>query len=240
MIKPFVAFAFALGLAEILAFGRSTFPQAAAAAAEDAGPEHFLLAGKATQGGWVRGTAPRRTVELTLDGQAIPLSKDGRFFIAFDRDAPPAATLLARLEDGRRISREIAVAPRAWKFEHVNVARRSGGPTEAFMKIRLPELARINAARTKDTHSNGWRQDFIWPVSGRISGLFGSQRIYRGKPGSFHSGIDISTGRSGTPFVAPADGVVVLAADHPFTLEGKLLIIDHGMGLNSAFLHCSE
>ncbi len=52
--------------------------------------------------------------------------------------------------------------------------------------------------------------------------------------------MDIATGTSGTPFVAPADGVVILAADSAFTLEGRLLMIDHGMGLNSAFLHCSS
>ncbi|MGD9664537.1 MAG: M23 family metallopeptidase, partial [Novosphingobium sp.] len=79
-----------------------------------------------------------------------------------------------------------------------------------------------------------------WPVKGRISGRFGSQRVYRGEPGSYHSGIDITTGTSGTPFVAPADGVVILAAEQPFSLEGHLLMIDHGGGLNSAFLHCSQ
>ena len=87
--------------------------------------------------------------------------------------------------------------------------------------------------------SDGWRQRFIWPVMGRLSGRFGSQRIYNGTPGAYHSGLDIATGASGTPFVAPADGVVILAAASPFTLEGRLLMIDHGMGLNSAFLHCS-
>ena len=76
-------------------------------------------------------------------------------------------------------------------------------------------------------------------MAGRISGRFGSQRIYRGKPGSYHSGLDIAGG-GGTTYVAPADGVVVLAAAAPFTLEGYLLIVDHGSGLNSAFLHSSE
>ncbi len=52
--------------------------------------------------------------------------------------------------------------------------------------------------------------------------------------------MDIATGASGTPFVAPADGVVILAARSPFTLEGRLLMIDHGMGLKSAFLHSSK
>ena len=77
------------------------------------------------------------------------------------------------------------------------------------------------------------------PLKRKISGRFGSQRVYRGEPGSYHSGIDIAGG-SGTAYVAPADGVVVLAAEAPFTLEGNLLIVDHGMGLNSAFLHSSE
>jgi len=102
----------------------------------------------------------------------------------------------------------------------------------------MPELEAIAASRAEVTGAQGWRQRFVWPVKGRVSGLFGSQRVYRGEPGSYHSGIDIAPG-AGTPYVAPADGVVVLAVDD-FSLEGKLLIIDHGMGLNSAFLHSQE
>src|SRR3546814_5612063 len=79
----------------------------------------------------------------------------------------------------------------------------------------------------------------LCPVTGRLSGFFGAQRVYQGKPGSYHSGTDVAV-PAGTPFVAPADGVVVLAASGPFTLEGNLLIVDHGMGLNSAFLHCQD
>ncbi len=63
--------------------------------------------------------------------------------------------------------------------------------------------------------------------------------LYRGTPASYHNGVDLAGGR-GTTYVAPADGVVVLAADHPFTLEGNLLIVDHGAGLNSAFLHSEK
>ena len=200
----------------------------------------FELSGDAIQGGWMKGVAPARTRALQLDDQPVPLAQDGSFFVAFDRDAGRSAKLVALLDDGSRITRELTVAPRGWRIEHVNIARRRSGPTEAFMRIRRPELAQINAARAKNTGSRGWRQAFQWPVIGRISGRFGSQRIYRGEPGSYHSGIDIATGGSGTPFVAPADGVVILAAEKPFTLEGKLLMIDHGMGLNSAFLHCSQ
>ena len=200
----------------------------------------FTYSGELTQGGWLKGTAPAGTTLLTLDGEAVKVEGDGSFLIAFDRDAGRSATLTAKLADGRVVTRALTVAPREWKIEHINAARRPGGATEAFIIIRRPWLARINAARSLDTGSEGWRQQFIWPVKGRISGRFGSQRIYRGEPGSYHSGLDVTTGKSGTPFVAPADGVVILAADHPFSLEGNLLMIDHGMGLNSAFLHCSE
>lgn len=208
--------------------------------APPAKPATFAFAGELTQGGWIRGKAPGGTVSLSLDGTDVALTADGGFFAAFDRDAPPAATLTARLAGGEAVSQPITIAPRAWAIEHINAARRPGGPTAEFLKRREPELARIAAARAVNSGSGGWRQDFIWPVRGRISGRFGSQRVYRGEPGSYHSGIDITTGGSGTPFVAPADGVVILAAEAPFTLEGHLLMIDHGGGLNSAFLHCSE
>lgn len=198
------------------------------------------FAGQMTQGGWIRGVAPSGTTGLKLGGQPVPIAPDGSWFAAFDRDAASIQTLTAHLPDGTAYVRKLSVSPREWKIEHVNIARRKSGPSAAFMKIRKPELARINAARAMETSARGWRQSFIWPVKGRISGRFGSQRIYRGEPGSYHSGLDITTGRSGTPFVAPADGVVILATDKPFSLEGHLLMLDHGMGLNSAFLHCSE
>lgn len=200
----------------------------------------FSLGGEMTQGGWVKGVVPGGTVRLTLDGNAVAFDEDGAFFAAFDRDQKASAILRAQLGNGRMVDHPLTISPRAWKIEHVNVARSPGGPTEAFMRIRRPELARIEAARQANARSQGWSQSFVWPARGRISGRFGSQRVYRGEPGAYHSGIDISTGTSGTPFVAPADGVVVLAAQQPFTLEGNLLMIDHGMGLNSAFLHCSQ
>jgi len=204
-----------------------------------AGPTTFVFAGALEQGGWIRGQAPGGTVSARLGEQALELDGEGRFFAGFDRDAGPNAELVATLRSGETIVSPVAVAPRAWNIEHINVARAPGGASEAFMQRRRPELAQIAAAREMQTEAEGWRQDFAWPATGRISGRFGSQRIYRGEPASYHSGLDIAGG-AGTPFAAPADGVVVLAARTPFSLEGNLLIIDHGQGLNSAFLHCSE
>ena len=198
----------------------------------------FTFDGELTQGGWIRGTAPGGAISAKLDDQELILDADGRFFAAFDRDAGPQARLTATLPDGRVIASPVAVSPRDWNIERVNVARTPGGASAAFLARRNPELEAIYLSRQKRTGAQGWRQDFVWPVRGRISGRFGSQRIYRGEPGSYHSGLDIAQ-PTGTPFVAPADGVVVLAVED-YSLEGQLLIIDHGQGLNSAFLHCSR
>lgn len=198
----------------------------------------FTVTGEMTQGGWLRGTAPIGTTRLTLNGRSVALATDRQFLAAFDRDAGPVATLVAARSDGSRVTKPLTISPRAWRIENINAARSPGGASEAFVKRRAPELAAINAARAQDSGAQGWRQKFIWPARARISGLFGSQRVYRGEPGAYHSGIDIAPG-AGAAYVAPADGVVVLAVQG-YSLEGNLLIIDHGMGLNSAFLHSQQ
>ena len=200
----------------------------------------FAFEGALSQGGLAIGTAPSGTIALTLDGGAVPVTPNGRFLIAFDRNAGPSATLVATLANGRTLSHVITVASRAWDIERVDIARTASTPSEAFERLRAPEVARINAARRIDSAIDGWSQRFIWPARGRLSGVFGSQRIYRGVPGDYHSGVDIAPGGAGGSIVSPADGVVVLATEQPFTLEGNLVIVDHGMGLNSAFLHLSR
>lgn len=199
------------------------------------------LEGAPRQGVVLRGDAPTGTRALFLDGRAIAVDGDGRFLVAFDRDAPASAELRALLADGTELRLPLSVAPAQWPIEHVNASITAGVPSAQFRVRRAAELERINAARATMTpgSSAGWRQDFVWPIAARISGRFGAQRIYRGTPGSYHSGVDLAAG-TGTVYVAPADGVVILASEAPFTLEGKLLIIDHGMGLNSAFLHSSR
>ncbi|MDZ3831771.1 MAG: M23 family metallopeptidase [Sphingopyxis sp.] len=200
----------------------------------------FELAATAEQGGVLIGVAPADTRSLALDGRAIPVAPDGRFLLAFDRDAGATARLVATFADGRTAQRDIAIAAGRWRIEHVNAPYRGSAASDAeFTRRRPAELAQIAEARARTVESDGWRQSFVWPVKGRFSGFFGSQRVYQGKPGSYHSGTDVAV-PAGTPFVAPADGVVVLAASAPFTLEGHLLIVDHGMGLNSAFLHCQR
>lgn len=225
-------------------------PVVVAVAAEpvvDAPRTGFWLSRPASQGALVIGQVPDGTVSLRFDGQPVSIENDGFFMIGFDRDAGPSSNLVATLRNGQTVEQAMPVTPFTWALSYVNTPATGGAKDEADLAARRPgELAQIGAARAKESGSKGWRQDMIWPLDywkipgGRISGLFGRQRFYQGKPGSPHGGLDIAAG-TGTPFVAPADGVVVLAAkEAPFTLEGHLLLIDHGNGLNSAFLHCSQ
>jgi murein DD-endopeptidase MepM/ murein hydrolase activator NlpD len=199
----------------------------------------FDLQGRIEQGGLAIGTVPAGATALTLDGKPVPVASDGRFLIAFDRDQGPMMLLSAMMRDGLLRQRTLTIRPHPWQIESLPTLPKGTTPTPEFLARRSIELARISAARATNSGSEGWRQHFIWPARGRISGVFGSQRIYAGEPGAYHSGVDIAQ-PIGTPVVAPADGVVILAAESPFTLEGNLLMIDHGMGLNSAFLHLSR
>lgn len=202
-------------------------------------PDKANLTGELEQGGWMRGVAPAHISSITANGEPVAFDpQDKSFFIGLDRDAGSAIELVLTQVDGQTRKQTLSIAPRDWQIERVNVAKGTGGGSEAWWKKREPEWLAIRDARAEQTGAEGWRQDFIWPVTGRISGRFGRQRIYRGEPGSYHSGIDIAPG-NGTPFVAPADGTVVLARTG-FSLEGGIIILDHGAGLNSAFIHLSR
>ncbi len=199
----------------------------------------FGLDRPAAQGGVVLGQAPQGALSLMLDGKPVKLAADGAFIIAFTRDAAPKSDLSALMPDGKSLQQTITVAATTYKIENV-----TGLPPktvtlspedEARRKI---EVAKIVASRAVVSDLQGWRQKFAWPAMGRISGIYGSQRIRNGVPGSPHFGIDVAR-PTGTPLVAPADGVVVLA-EPDLLLEGGLLIIDHGHGLFTDYLHLSR
>jgi biotin carboxyl carrier protein len=213
-------------------------PPPAVVAAPAPAERGFRLEGQPVQGGLVRGQVAGGTTALTLDGRPVELAPDGRFILGFDRDAGGAASLVEMTAAGP-VVHTLTVAPRDWRIERVDAPYRAGKSDAEFDRLRPAELAAIAAARALRTDADGWRQPLRWPATGRQSGWFGAQRVYQGKPGSYHSGADVAV-PTGTPVLAPADGVVILAADHPFTLEGNLLMLDHGMGLSSALLHLSR
>ena len=199
----------------------------------------FVLSGTPVQGGFVRGFAPAGTHALFLNGAPVELAPDGGFVLGFGRDAVPAATLRAAAADGREIVRPLLVARRTWRLQRLPTLPLNRPRTPEAVARRDAELARIIAARSTLHPVEGWRQPFRWPATGRISGVFGSARTYAGREvGPFHSGADVAV-PTGTPVLAPADGVVTLAASG-FSVEGGLVIVDHGHRLSSAFLHLSR
>ena len=91
-------------------------------------PADFGLSGALSQGGWARGIAPIGVSALSLSGNPVDVARDGRFFIAFDRDSAPSLELSARLADGRQLSRLVQVAPRAWQIERIPIGPKPGTP----------------------------------------------------------------------------------------------------------------
>ena len=205
-----------------------------AAAAPTSAP---ILAGQAEQGGLLHGTVPAGTRLLTLDGKPVGIAPDGAFIIGFGRDAPAQAVLAYTIGDAT-ISLEIPVTSRQWRIQSLPNLPRLPVPDAEFEARRPAELAKIAAARATISAETGWRSAFAAPVVGRITGVYGSQRILAGTPSAPHAGLDFGV-PPGTPVLASAAGVVRLA-EGPFTLEGNLVMIDHGMGLVPAYLHLSR
>ena len=210
-----------------------------AACAKPAPAGEIILAGTPEQGGLLFGTAPPGTTMLRLDGKPVRLTGDRRFVIGFGRDTL-AGTVTAVLADGREVTRQVTLAPRVYQVESIPGLRApvSTGPSPEYEAIRGPELAAIAAARAGTTTETGWAQAFAWPAQGRISGVYGSQRILGGVPRNPHAGVDVAA-PAGTPVLAPAEGIVRLAQG-PLSLEGNLVMLDHGHGLTSSFLHLSR
>ena len=202
-----------------------------------AGPE-LRLTGRAEQGGLMFGTLPPGASQLTLDGVPVRTTGDGRFIIGFSRDAPAAARLAWRNDQGRARHQPVTVAARQWLTQSLPTLPPRPVPDAEFAARRPGELARLAAARLGTSDLTGWTQAFIRPAAGPVTGVFGSLRILSGEPQAPHSGLDIGA-VEGAPVVAPAAGAVRLA-EGPFTLEGNVVLLDHGFGLVSAFLHLSE
>lgn len=193
------------------------------------------LEGDMAQGSLVVGrTAPDARVRFA--GEPVRVSSAGVFLVGFGRDAPRTRRLVVELPDGRRIERSLEIARRDYDIQRIDGVEPSKvtPPEDALPRIR-EEVRLVREARRRDAERTDFLQDFRWPVTGRITGVYGSQRFYNGEPRRPHYGIDIAA-PAGTPVRAPATGVVTLA--HPdMYFSGGTLILDHGHGLSSAFLH---
>ena len=196
------------------------------------------LKGPMTQGGLVVGQTEPGTV-VTFEGRKVRVSPEGAFVIGFSRDAPPTAKLELRYRDGSMGTRILQVKKRKYRIQRIDglPPKMVTPPKKVLARIRR-ENALIGKARNRDTPVPYFLKGWIWPAKGRISGVYGSQRILNGKPRRPHFGVDVAA-PVGTPIVAPADGVVRLVESDLY-YTGGTVIIDHGHGVSSAFLHMKD
>lgn len=159
------------------------------------------------------------------------------FGVGRDEAGPVSVDILTA--DGRTQVASVDVTPRDWPVENVRgVPPKTVAPPPDIAARIEREQAQVTAARARDDDRVDFAQAFIWPLQGRISGRFGNQRVYNGVPKSPHSGMDIAA-PNGTPVLAPAAGVVTFAAPNLY-LTGGTLLLDHGHGVSSNFLHLSR
>lgn len=189
-----------------------------------------------TQGGIVYGQAQAGETVL-LNGEVVKVAADGRYVIGFSRDETGSAELTYVRPDGSvRATESYMVKPREFNIERIDgLPPKTVTPPPEWLERRKGERGRVVKARAERTDDLHWWNGFIKPAEGRYSGLYGSQRILNGQPRSPHYGIDIAN-KTGTPVVAPAGGIVRLAAPD-FLLEGGIIIIDHGFGVTSTLFH---
>ena len=198
------------------------------------------LEGNAIQGGMLRGqTLPSAMV--TFEGIAVPVLPDGTFLLGLGRDMASVNTLTITTEEV--CVQEVAVTMREYRLQEVTgVPQQTVTPSEEHLERIRAERAKVRTAKARrlarDDGFRAVRDGFVWPVTGRISGVYGSQRIYNGTPGTPHYGVDVAR-PTGTPVTAPAAGEVTLAEPDLF-YSGGTVILDHGYGLSSSFLHLSE
>ncbi|MGN0858858.1 MAG: M23 family metallopeptidase [Stenotrophomonas sp.] len=220
------------GLAAALALLASALP----AQAQDA--QRVVFPASVQQGAMVIGKVPPGS-EVRYGERTLRVSSYGTVVLAAGRDERGPLQLTITRPDGSRVDAEVAVDRRDWPVQRVNgVPPRTVNPPPAVAERIAREQAAVTAARLRDDNRTDFASAFIWPVEGRISGRFGNARVYNGQPGAGHSGMDIAA-PTGTPVKAPAAGVVTFA-DGDLYVTGGTVIVDHGFGISSNFLHLSR
>lgn len=208
------------------------------AAREDSAILLKLVSGKAVQGGMLVFQTKAGT-KIILDGLKLPVSADGLFVLGFHRDDVTPQELRAIDASGKTAKLTLTPEMRDWEIQRIdNLPTNMVTPPEAVITRIKKDIKNVKAARAvisdfDDVLKNG----FVWPVWGRISGIYGAQRILNGKPRQPHYGIDIAA-PSGVAVRAAGAGRVTMAMDLYFT--GGTVIIDHGFGLNSTYSHLKD
>jgi Peptidase family M23 len=200
--------------------------------------DDVTFAGRLEQGGLVVGTAPPGTT-ITYNGTNLHLTPDGHFLVGIGRDAPAHIDMKVTTADGKVETKSLAIAKRDWEIERVDgVPQQLVTPDPVLAAKIAGENKLMYAAYMKLELTPFFETGFIRPAEGRISGVFGSQRILNGTPLAPHTGLDIAGGMGGQVHAA-ADGIVTLA--HPMmVMTGNTVVLNHGYGLETIYIHMSK
>lgn len=176
---------------------------------------------------------------VTVDGRNTRVSAEGWFLIGIGRDQKDPVRIGIVAPDGRRRSEIVSVQTREYPVQRIDglPETKVTPPQEVLERIRR-EAAMASSARSLDDPRTDFLGGFIWPLEGPITGVYGSQRILNGEPRRPHFGVDVAA-PTGTPVMAPADAVVTLVQPDMY-YSGGTLIMDHGHGLSSTFIHLSR
>ncbi|WP_333607020.1 M23 family metallopeptidase [Arsukibacterium sp.] len=197
------------------------------------------LEGELTQGSLILGQAPVGA-KVWFNQQALSVSEDGRFVFGIGRDAPLEHQLRIKVNNTEH-QRALRFQARDYDIQRINGVEQKyvSPPAEVTARIAR-DNQRVRAARQQFSPLPASVPAFfaqpVRPAQGRISGVYGSQRIFNGQPRNPHFGLDIAA-PVGAPVLAPWAGRVTLAEDLYFS--GLTLIVDHGLGVSSTFMHLS-
>lgn len=233
LLAPLLAWA----LASASACAAET-PKAAPVPAPELPQPKFTLKGDWRQGELIFGRAPAGT-KVQFSGRDVRVSPGGDFVIGLDRDEPAKVQVRVTPPGGPTAVEAFTVATRSYDVQKIEglPPGQVNPPPEVQARIK-EEQHRSFVARMADTERDDYLRGFTWPCTGRISGVYGSQRVLNGVPKQPHYGVDVAV-PVGTEVHAPAAGIVTLAAPDMYYTGGTLMI-DHGHGLTSAFLHLSK
>lgn len=200
--------------------------------------QKLKLDGNFIQGGLVFGQVDPN-IRVQLNQQWVRVSTTGQFIIGFGRDHPTQGQLKLHLLDNSVETHLLKIKTREYKVQHIEgLSNSSVNPSKQALQRIQKESAAITEARNIDDARMDFNTDFKWPAKGRVSGVYGSQRILNGQPRQPHFGIDIAA-PAGTPVLAPAAGIVTYANDDMY-FSGGTLVLDHGHNLSSSFLHLQK
>lgn len=177
---------------------------------------------------------------VRLGAASTRADRDGFFVVGFDRDAPAREMVRLWPPDGRYLEQPLEIGARSWQ-----VSRIEGLPPSQVDPHTPVQLAAIEASSARKREGDASRaaiaafqNRFVQPLDGRRTSPFGAQRILNGVEKRPHYGVDIAAAE-GSAIAAPADGVVSLA-DEDLYFEGAMIVIDHGQGFLSKYLHVSR